>query len=116
MSALLRILCLFLLLGVCKGNIILQALNPNKSVCAGEPVSFEVEITGNGDENDFILQWWDPNDELLYGSDHYSLNRTVLTIYNALPTDAGIYKVQIRDVTDDSYVRYSSFHLEVQGI
>ncbi|KAL9984242.1 hypothetical protein ACROYT_G006515 [Oculina patagonica] len=99
-----------------KGNFQVWAVNPDESVCVGDTASFEAYITGDGDKNDFILEWLDPNNRLITNSDRYTLNvnRTVLTIYNTLPSDAGDYKVQIRDVTDDSNVRYSSFHLEVQ--
>ncbi|KAL9984248.1 hypothetical protein ACROYT_G006521 [Oculina patagonica] len=92
------------------------AVNPYESVCAGETVSFEVETTGADD--DFFLLWFDPNGQFLDDSEQYSLNvnKTVLTINNALPPHAGMYTVEIRDATYNNAIDTDYFHLEVPGI
>ena len=169
MSALYKILCLFLLLGVCKGKVtfscnircdfwrinlvwpahrpsqlsnhwatatragkviylfhfrlghpFIQGVNRHETVCAGETVSFEVEFKSPVDKDDWVIDWLDPHKELLLDdSEHYFLNedKTVLTLYDALPLHAGEYVAMLRhvfdvyDIIDGEY-----FQLDVTGI
>ena len=94
----------------------LWAVNSDESVCAGDTVSFSLKITGGGKQ--FVLEWFDPYNQLLDDNEHYSLNvnSTVLTIHDASSPHAGTYKALVRDVTYDSYVAAENFDLTVQGI
>ena len=88
-------------------------MNPRESVCAGDAVSFEMEITGAG--NQFTVDWFDPYwRRVMYETgDDYSLNvdETVLTINDTLPRHAGTYLAAVRGHGD-----FVTFNLEVQGI
>ena len=92
------------------------AINPHESVCPGDTVSFEVEITDPLD--DFILQWDEPSHQSLDDSEHYSLNenKTVLTIHDALPPHAGYYHVVAYDADGFSVEDSDQFYLDVPGI
>jgi len=92
------------------------SINPHETTCAGETVSFEAEVTGA--KSEFVIAWADKDKQFLDDSEHYSLsdNNTVLTITNALESDAGTYYAFVKYVFEDIFSLSTVFHLDVHGI
>ena len=81
------------------------------SLCIGDSVSLEVEITGA--QGQPTVQWTHGG-SFLDDSEHFSLNenRTMLDINNALPPHAGTYYAM---VTDRNSSEHAIFNVEVHG-
>ena len=93
------------------GELQVLPVKNHASLCIGDSVSLEVEITGaQGQPN---VQW-SHGQSLLDDSEHYSSNSigTVLDISNALPLHAGTYYAT---VTDGVSSEHAIFNVEVHG-
>lgn len=93
------------------GELQVLPVKNHASLCIGDSVSLEVEITGaQGQPN---VQW-SHGQSLLDDSEHYSSNSigTVLDISNALPLHAGTYYAM---VTDGVSSEHAIFNVEVHG-
>ena len=93
------------------GELQVLPVKNHASLCIGDSVSLEVEITGaQGQPN---VQW-SHGQSLLDDSEHYSSNSigTVLDISNALPLHAGTYDAM---VTDGVSSEHAIFNVEVHG-
>ena len=93
----------------------IRSINPFEAICAGETVSFEVEVTGV--KEGFGIAWTDKYMQFVdVDSELYSLNenKTVLTINNALPPHAGLYFAHLN--LAGFLVTYTVFYLDVHGI
>ena len=81
------------------------------SLCIGDSVSLEVEITGA--QGRPKVQW-SRTQSLLEDSEHYSSNSngTVLDISNVLPLHAGSYYALVRDAVSS---KLATFYVVVHG-
>lgn len=80
-------------------------------MCLGDSVSLQIEIVAS--YGNLTIQWRHEAD-LLDDSEHFALNedKTVLTIYNALPPHGGFYQAIVSDLRNTEYV---IFNVEVHG-
>ena len=80
-------------------------------MCSGDSVSLQIEIVAS--YGNLTIQWRHGED-LLDDSEHFALNedKTVLTIYNALPPHGGFYQAIVSDLRNTEYV---IFNVEVHG-
>lgn len=93
------------------GELQVLPVKNHASLCIGDSVSLEVEITGaQGQPN---VQW-SHGQSLLDDSEHYSSNSngTVLDISNALPLHAGTYYATVKDRVSSEH---AIFNVEVHG-
>lgn len=92
----------------------IKSVNPTESVCVGETVSLKTVVTGA--EEEFVVEWLNESRRPVVENKHFSMNRTVLTINNALPLHKGLYYAAARYVTQDYHSAFTIILLKVKGI